>query len=295
MTFLRWMGGKREVVHQFKHLFPDINNCRGYIEPFIGGGSVFYYIKQNYDLDNKPVFLSDINRELMITYRIVRDKLDELIPLLEKHQELNNKEYYTDMKKIFPPGDGMTDVEKAAAFIYLSKSTFGSQWGVNSKGKLVSSYRGNEGENIYDDGTLKLCSRLLQGTNINNHSFELILKLNKGYLKDYFVYMDPPYYTVNVKNYAKDGFSLDTKMKIPFIFKELDKMGAKVMMSNADCPIMHKYFKDYRVEIIKTNRSKVQLDKITKEKMANEDDVTEVVVTNYEPPKGQLTIDDAWL
>lgn len=294
MTFLRWMGGKREVLHQFKHLFPDINNCKGYIEPFIGGGSVFYYIAENFDLKNMPIIISDINKELIVTYKIVRDKLDDLIPLLEKHQKLNNKEYYLNMKKVFPPGKEMTDLEKAAAFIYLSKSTFGSQWGVNSKGKLVSSYRGNEGENIFDTETLKLCSRLLQGTYINRYSFEKILYINKGNLKDYFVYMDPPYYTVNVKNYAKDGFSLDTKTKIPFVFRELDKKGAKVMLSNADCSIMYKYFKDYNIEVIKTNRSKVQLDKVTKEKMANEDDVTEVVVTNYKIKEIQTTIDDAW-
>ncbi len=292
MTFLRWMGGKREVLHQFKHMFPDINNCKGYIEPFIGGGSVFYYIRENYNLDNKPIFISDINKELIVTYKVVRDRLNELVPLLEKHQKLNNKEYYINMKKIFPPGDGMTNLEKAAAFIYLSKSTFGSQWGVNSKGKLVSSYRGNEGENIFDIDTLKLCSRLLQGVYINNHSFEKILELNNGNLKGYFVYLDPPYYNVNVKNYAKDGFCLETKTKIPSVFRELDKIGAKVMLSNADCPIMYEYFKDYNIEVIKTNRSKVQLDKVTKEKMANEEDVTEVVVTNYKMKK--VTIDNAW-
>jgi len=129
---------------------------------------------------------------------------------------------------------------------------------------------------------------------LGRYSFEKILGINKGNLKGYFVYMDPPYYTVNVKNYAKDGFSLDTKTKIPFVFKELDKMGAKVMLSNADCAIMYKYFKDYDIEVIKTNRSKVQLDKVTKEKMANEDDVNEVVVTNYKVKDMQKTIEDAW-
>ncbi len=187
MTFLRWVGSKRKIVHKFKDMFPDIDKCRGYIEPFLGGGSVFYYVTQNYNLEGKPIYLSDINKELIITYRVVRDKLDELIPLLETHQKLNNKEYFDKMRKIFPPGDEMTDIEKAASFIYLSKCVFGSKWVVNSHGKLSTTYRGNEGENIFDDNIF-LCSKLLQGTKINYHPFDRLLEINKGDLKDWFVY-----------------------------------------------------------------------------------------------------------
>lgn len=293
MTFLRWIGSKRKIVHKIADMFPDISKCRGYIEPFIGGGSVFYYLRQNYNLEGKPIYLSDINKELIIAYKVVRDKLNELIPLLEVHQKLNNKEYFDNMRKIFPPGEGMTDIEKAASFIYLSKCVFGSKWVVSSKGKLSTTYRGNEGENIFDDNIF-LCSRLLQGTKINCYPFGRILQFKD--IKDYFVYMDPPYYDVGVKDYAKDKFSRDTKEKIRSVFEELDKRGAKVMLSNSDGPTVRAYFKNYHINIIDTGRvADTFYTKYTKgEREKIDTDIKEVIVTNYKPIQKQKTIDDAW-
>ena len=294
MTFLRWVGSKRKIVHKFKDMFPDINKCIGYIEPFLGGGSVFYYLRQNYDMEGKPIYLSDINKELITAYRIVRDRLDELIPLLEIHQNLNNREYFDNMRKIFPPGDGMTDVQKAACFIYLSKCVFGSKWVVNSNGKLSTTYRGNEGEDIFDRSILKSCSMLLQGTKINSHPFERILQFKD--LENYFIYFDPPYYDVGVKDYAKDKFSRDTKEKIRSVFEELDKRGAKLMMSNSDGPTVRSYFKNYNIIVIDTGRvADTFYTKYTKSERENIDTgINEVIITNYEPMKKQKTIDDAW-
>ena len=294
MTFLRWMGSKRRVVHSFADMFPNMDKINGYIECFLGGGSVFYYIRQNYNLEGKPIYLSDINKELIISYRVVRDNLKELVPLLEKHQKLNDKEYYLNMKKVFPPGIGMTDLEKAAAFIYLSHSTFGSQWGVNSKGKLTSSYRNNEGENIFNEDSLKLCSSLLQGTKIVHSSFENILKINGGNLKGWMTYFDPPYYDVGVKNYASDGFSKDVQGRIITVFKELDKRGVKVMMSNSDGPTTRLYFKNYHINVIDTDRASDTLyNKYTdKEREIVSKHMKELIVTNYKPIKKQQTMDD---
>lgn len=295
MSFIKWMGGKSKVLHLFKDYFPDFSKIDGYIEPFLGAGSVFFYLKENGYLEGKNVYLSDINAELINTHIQVRDNLDELIPLLEKHQKLNCREHYDKVKKVFPPGIGMTDIEKAAAFIYLVNNAMGGMWRVNSQGKFNSSYGNNTDNNLIKD-ELFLCSKLLQGTDIRCHSFEKILEIERE--RDIFAYLDPPYFNVDSTDgcyrYAKDQFCINTRLTIPKVFKELDKRGNKVMMSNSNHPNIYTYFKDYNIIQIYTDRRKLALNKITKEAMNNVKKQTEVIVLNYNVVKKQKTIDDAW-
>ncbi len=292
MSFVKWMGGKSKVLHLFKDYFPNFNNISGYIEPFVGGGSVFFYLKENGFLNNKQVYLSDINNELITTYKVVRDDPNELMLLLEKYEKLNCRKYYNDVRKRFPPGIGMTNIEKAAAFIYLTTTAFGGQWRVNSKGKFNKSYSGNDNIVIANDNILHY-SKLLQETDIRQQSFEKILELETD-LENYFIYADPPYYNTNSVCYAKDGFGLNTRMLIPKIFKKLNELGCKVMMSNADCPIIYDIFKDYNItkiytNVINTNRNNIKLGYNETEKLV------EVVVTNYQVSKKQKNIEDAWM
>lgn len=300
------MGGKSKVLHLFKDYFPDFKKINGYIEPFIGGGSVFFYLKENGYLEGKPVYLSDINAELINTHIVVRDKLGELIPLLEKHQKLSNEKYYDNIRKEFPPGTGWTDVEKAAAFIYLVNNSMGGMWRVNSQGKnnrsmspaaCANAYVGEDYQsknNLVKDELFK-CSKLLQGTIIRCHPFEKILDiLELKDVKNYLIFFDPPYFSVGYQQYSKDGFNVNSRLNIPKVFKELDKRGNKVMMSNSDSPTIYTYFKGYHINQIQTERRQVALDGVTKENMKNAKKWTEVVVTNYKPPVRQLDIMNAW-
>lgn len=258
MSFLRWMGGKSQVIHLFKDYFPDIDNCAGYIEPFVGGANVFFYIKENYNLKDKPVYISDINGELINCLRCVRDNVEDIIPLLEKHEKLNNEkgeEHYYDIRNKYPPGYGMTDVEKAAAFIYLSNACFGGMWRVNSDGKMNTSFGRNLALKLVDKDNYKdkdnnkdfyHYSKLLKDTKIVVANFTKILQLKN--IEGYFSYFDPPYYSVGnnplvSKGYSKDGYNFSNREMLPRVFKELDTRGCKVMMSNADVPIVRHYFK----------------------------------------------------
>lgn len=306
MGLIKWLGGKSQVLHIFKDYFPNFRNVKGYIEPFIGGGNVFFYIMENYggDLEGKPVYISDINPELINLYKIVRDSADKLVPLLDVHEKKNcdiGEDHYYRVRSLYPPGNGMTYVEKAAAFIYLSKAAFGGMWRVNSDGKMNTSYGGNRQLKLYDNSLLSY-SGMLKGVNINNYSFEKVLEINGGDLKDWFTYMDPPYYSVgnsgsvgSFQGYSGDGYHLTKKTMLPRVFKDLDKLGCKVMMSNSDVPIVRKEFKDYNISVIQTNRMEgVQLSGITKEKIDNAERLTEVVVTNYKVTKKQKTIGELW-
>lgn len=89
-TFVKWTGGKSQLIEQYKYYFPE--KVERYFEPFLGGGAVFFFIKKN--IKPKEIFLSDINEELIITFKVVRDKIEELIKSLKKRKELHSKEYF---------------------------------------------------------------------------------------------------------------------------------------------------------------------------------------------------------
>ena len=277
MSYIKWIGGKSKVVHLFKNHFPNISKCKGYVEPLLGGGNVFFYVKENYDLTGKPIYLSDINGELVNCHRMVRDNVKDIIPLLKIHEKLNGEkgeEYYYEVRNKYPPGRGMTNIEKAAAFIYLCNVAFGGMWRVNSEGKNNASYSGSTNWSMdYDE--LIYCSKLLKGTKIVHSSFENILKINGGDLKGWMTYFDPPYDDVGnnpsvSKGYSKDGFHVSIRYMLPRVFKELDKKGCKIMMSNANVPTIRQSFKDYNIHTIETDRNKgVQLDGITKDRLEN--------------------------
>jgi DNA adenine methylase len=307
VPFLKWTGGKSRTLHLFKDYFPDINNIKGYIEPFLGGGSVYFYLRTNYNLDKKPIFLSDINKDLINCYRIVRDKNFELIKSLEIHEKYNRKigeKYYIGLRDQFPNYNS-NDIDNAATFIYLNKAAFANIWNVNGRGKMNVPYSRVPNLKIIDDGLKRgYYSNLLSGTNINAISFENILNIKD--LEGYFAYLDPPYFNIkfngrsdrNFTGYSKDGFDLHHRTLLPGIFKKLDERGCKVMMSNANSSYVYKLFKDYNIKIIETNRiTGISLSNIDRDKLRNAEKLTEVIVTNYKPYKPtmkQMDIFNAW-
>lgn len=288
MTFLKWVGGKTQLLPELNELFPDMNKINGYIEAFLGGGSVFFYLMENFkdSLSKKKIYLSDVNPELINCYRVVRDNIDLLLPLLQKHQESHNEEYYYKIRDSYVYQ--LDHIERAAAFIYINKTCFNGLWRVNKDGKPNVPIGHKDRIEIYNNEIIKSNS-LLQGVNLNVISFEKILNIKN--LKEYFVFMDPPYYEVNKKGnftgYTKDDFHLSRRILLPKVFKELDKLGCKVMLSNSDSPIIKKEFGDFNIKLLKAKR------------MVNSDGknrgyVNEVVVINYNELKRQKTIEDAW-
>jgi len=297
------MGGKSQVLHIFKDYFPDFANINGYIEPFLGGANVYFYVMENWKakLEGKPIYISDVNKELINCYRCVRNSVNKVIPLLEEHQKLNSEKHYYDVRNEYPPGDKMTDVEKAAAFIYLSRAAFGGLWRVNSQGKMNAPFNKNPNINIMNrelGNELRNYSVLLKQAEIKLSSFENILTINGGNLKGWFCYLDPPYFDIGnnaFTGYSKDGYSVANRLNLPKVFKELDKKGCKVMMSNSDASVIYRDFKDFNIHNITTNRTTgIQLSSITKEKMGDAKKLKEVVVINYKINDKQRTMDNSW-
>lgn len=292
MTFLKWVGGKTQLLPEFGELFPSMSTINGYIEPFIGGGSVFFHLRSTYSdiLSGKDIYLSDINSELINCYKVVRDDVYRLMEKLKELQDRHCEEHYYKIRDMYPPGNGLSNLEKAACFIYLNKTGFNGLWRVNSQGKNNVHIGTKEKIEIFEANRLLEDSKLLQGVYINVMSFENILKMPCMKLNNLFIYLDPPYMDIGKNNftrYTKDGFHLTKRSGLSYVFKELDKMGHKVMMSNSDARNLRVEYSNYNIDIVKAKR-------IINSKGDNRGEVNEVVITNYKHIARQKTIDDAW-
>lgn len=285
MSFLKWYGGKGGIMSNLIKYFPDMKDIKGYIEPFLGAGSVFFFMSKNGYLEGKKVYLSDINAELINCYVMIRDRFGELTKILDVLQEehsIEGEDFYYKIRDSYFSSD-LKDVEKAACYIYMNKAGFNGMMRMNSKGKFNMTC-GHPGKTkIYDMSELKECSNMLRKRNvrIDCMSYEDVLKINNGQLKDYFCYNDPPYDDIrnersalrNFRGYNGEGF--DKRDYLKDVFKGLSDVGCKIMISNVGSPMILSEFKDYFINDIKAKRMCAGNPEYRGE-------VDEVVITNYE-------------
>ena len=243
--FLKWAGGKTRSISQYQDHFPQ--DYHTYYEPFLGGGAVFFYLQPS------KAVLTDINADLILTYRCVRDNLEDLISLLQKHKQRHNLEYYYNVRN----DHCGTDLEKAARFIYLNKTCFNGLYRVNSQGKFnvpVGKYK-NPG--ICQEEVLKVASVALKKVEIKQANFEEVL--NYATDTNDFVYFDPPYYplnhTSNFTAYSNVCFDENQQIKLRNIFIKLVDKGVKVMLSNSDCPFIRDLYSGFNIHTISAARS----------------------------------------
>jgi len=273
--FVKWVGGKRQLLKQFRDLglYPPENfdtSKNTYFEPFVGGGAVFF------DLLPQKAVLSDLNNDLVVTYNVIKNKVDELISSLKKHK--HNKEYFLKIraKKV----NTLSDIEIASRFIYLNRTCFNGMYRVNSKGEFNVPFGDNKNPLICDIENLKKVSLALQKVTINHADYKNVLKKAK---KGDFVYFDPPYYPINKTSsftaYTKDSFLDKEQVDLRDTFYELHKRGCFVMLSNSDTPFINKIYSELKDKKVKI--SKVRAGRAINSKGTGRGKITEVLVTNY--------------
>jgi DNA adenine methylase len=267
-TFVKWAGGKKQLIEQFKPLFPE--KIERYLEPFVGGGAVLFYVLKTYK--PKEVFIFDINEELINTYEVIRDDVKNLIKELKKLKKLHNKEHYYEIRAENPKL--LSKLTRASRFIYLNKTCFNGLYRVNSKGGFNVPMGKYKNPLICPEEDLKIISKLLKNVKIINGDFEECLKYAN---KNSFVYFDPPYYPLKKSSfttYAKGNFLDKEQEQLKEVFSKLDKKGCKVMLSNSDADFIKKLYKKYNINFVKATRM-INCDGKGRGK------VNEVVVTNY--------------
>jgi len=193
--FLKWAGGKSQLLPKLIKYIPK--NYNKYIEPFIGGGALFFY------LNNPNAIISDLNNELIITYQLVRDNIEKVISILETYK--NDEIFYYKIRNIEPKN--LKKEERAARLIYLNKTCFNGLYRVNKKGKFNVPYNKSNG-NFLNRKTLFDASYTLKSTKIVHADYKEVL--NKYAKRKDFVFLDPPYFPVgkysDFKRYTKEFF-----------------------------------------------------------------------------------------
>jgi DNA adenine methylase len=269
--FLKWAGGKLQLIEQFENLFP--HNFRNYYEPFVGSGAVFFYVKSK--LKPNKVILSDTNEELINCFVVVRDRPSELVELLLNHRKRHSKEYYYAVRTIQP--NRLDSVDRAARFIYLNKTCFNGLYRVNSKGQFNVPFGDYVNPSIFDKNTLFQASQLLQDVYLQVSTFEKVLDFAG---KDDFVYFDPPYIpiskTSSFTRYSKSDFTMKEQKRLSEVFGILDSRGCFVMLSNSDHALTRELYRDYEKNAVIV-RAKRMINSVGSKRGA----INEVVVTNY--------------
>ena len=243
--FLRWAGGKRQLLPVFKQYFVDIGSKHKYIEPFVGAGTVFFAF------DAKNNILNDINTELMNCYNVLTNKTQykNLKRELKKSKYKNTKNQFVVLRKRYnhlkmKKGNS---IEKIALFLYLNATCFNGLYRENTAGEFNTSY-GKRFSLKFPEALFKKLDqahKYISDRNVKlyNENYETVLqKARKGD----FVYLDPPYQPLNANSftkYNKGDFTPQDQENLVKWCDKLDKRGCNVMYSNSNSPFIKKLFK----------------------------------------------------
>jgi len=240
--FLKWAGGKTQIIDRIWENLPQSFN--DYYEPFLGGGAVFFLLFNNQvkipttnRRRRRKFIVSDKNEDLINTFEIIRDELDDLLSKLSSLQTMINKMDYYRVRKQQP----VNKVKRAARFIYLNKTCYNGLYRVNKDGKFNVPWNRVEGVRIYDPRNLQEVSTALRHVELHCGDFETTLS---GAGKDDFVYADPPYYIDGFSHYTANGFVKEDQQRLARQLTRLAEMGCNVLHSNAKIELIENLYPD---------------------------------------------------
>ena len=242
--FLKWAGGKTQILSELEKFVPSEFNR--YFEPFLGGGTVFFYLITK--IVRYSAYLSDINEELITTYKVVKDDVERLIDLLKEHQKGYNKnpsEFYYELRDSRPP----TDVERAARFITLNKTCYNGLYRVNKRGVFNVPIGRYKNPLICDSNNLRDASLSLRDSNVIIELSDYKQILLENAREGDFVYLDPPYNpassTANFTFYTNSGFTNTDQKELRDVFIELTDRKCKVLLSNSDTKFIRELYSEF--------------------------------------------------
>lgn len=242
---LKWAGGKTQMLGDILERMP--NSYGKYIEPFVGGGALFFR------LQNEKSIISDLNPELINLYKQVAMHCDEVIDILKEYK--NEEEmFYAVRAKDWTQCD---EIEAAARTIYLNHTCFNGLYRLNKKGMFNTPFGRYKNPNICNEEKLRLASSLLQKTTIICDDFEKVLDTYAN--KNDFIFLDPPYIPISeyadFKRYTKEQFYEEDQRKLANQVHRLAKRGCKIMLTNSNHPLVYELYGDYKIEVIQTKRN----------------------------------------
>lgn len=277
--FLKWAGGKTQLLDAFNARLPkhikESKSITQYIEPFIGGGAMFFFLKKYYHIHQS--YISDINIDLIICYKVLQNNhcelvnsLDRIIAEFQQKNEEQKKKFYYQIRDLYNKQRKNINIsvynkewiDRASILIFLNKTCYNGLFRLNQKGEFNVPYGSYKKPKFYDLDNIKEINKALQDTKIRHADF---IESEKYVTKNSFIYFDPPYRplndTSNFTSYSKDGFSDVDQKRLAECFRRLDKKGAYLMLSNSDpkneCPdddFFESLYKGYNIERVPAKR-----------------------------------------
>ena len=283
--FLKWAGGKTQLLNEIEQRLPSdlkIGEIDTYIEPFVGGGAVFFHIAQKYE-SIKHFYLFDINEDLVNCYNAIKEDVGilirELLSLQDEFLPLSmprRKKFYLDIRKKF------NSDRATAKLIFLNKTCYNGLYRVNRKDEFNVPFGGYENPTICNEDNLRNVSEILQRVKIICADFEESAKYVN---QKTFVYFDPPYRpispTASFTSYSKDNFAECDQIRLAQFCRHIDSKGGKFLLSNSDPqnenPEDHFFednYSEFRIDRVKAARA-------INCKAAGRGQINELIITNY--------------
>ena len=250
--FVKWAGGKRQLIPQIRERMPEKYN--DYYEPFIGGGAVIF------DLQPANALINDINKALINTYRTICNEPDAFLKevnRLDNDMWEDGKKYYYSIREHY--NDKLMrseyDVELATLFVFINKHCFNGLYRVNGKGLFNVPYNNSRRVSV-DEDVIIATSEYLRGVTIIDGDFEQACKNAK---KGDFVFIDSPYAPLNptsFESYTKEGFDIESHKRLAKLYDELTARGCYCMLTNHNTELINGLYgnKDYKIDVVSVKR-----------------------------------------
>jgi len=289
--FLKWAGGKTQLLNNIEARLPSQvrqGTIDKYVEPFVGGGAVFFYLVQRYHFNH--FYLLDINEDLIRCFQAVRDNVETLIRYLSQLKNEFHPLSQTERKKFFLEIRADFNEEKkrrfstktAAKLIFLNKTCFNGLYRVNRKGEFNVPFGKYKNPNICDKENLRFVSEILQSADIICGDFEDSIHFIDD---NTFVYLDPPYRpiskTASFTSYSKDAFNQQDQNRLADFCKKIDQKDGKFLLSNSDPKnedpddhFFEDYYSKFHIERVKASRA-------INCKGNKRGQIKELIITNY--------------
>ncbi len=272
VPFVKWAGGKSQLLSQIKMAFPK--KFSRFFEPFVGGGAVFFSLRPD------DAVISDANFELINSYHVIKDDLKSLVSELQAIQmERISRSFYNRYRGTDPAS--LEPHIRAARFIFLNKTCYNGLYRVNRNGKFnVPFGKYTRMPKLYDQNNLMEIHDLLKKAQIMCSSYEIPLQRAR---RGDFVYLDPPYSsepeTLGFTSYTKESFSVSDQKRLASKFRELDRRGCLLMLSNSNTKLVRELYSDFRQTTLA-----VEADRMINCVGSERRGYSELVILNYVPP-----------
>lgn len=270
--FVKWAGGKKQLIEKLHDRVP--NSYGTYYEPFIGGGALL--------LNERPesAVIGDVNEQLINAFAQLKADPRAVIRAVNALDEaVCDKDYYLKIRERYNKKIEIheLDAECAGLMIWINKHCFNGLYRVNNKGLFNVPYNNKQTGKSIDEANLMSIGYYLENKKIQIlcRDFEEVCESVK---EGDFVYFDSPYIpvseTANFTDYTKDGFSYEDHVRLAKLYKRLGALGAKVMLSNHNVPLVYELYEGFKIEAVDVKRS-INSD-------ASKRVGREVIITNYE-------------